>query len=82
MTAVKEFYLESLSDYLDFCWSGAIPVIEEFSERDLDDEFIGHMEMVFDYKLINGEPITDTEINDYIWFELPDTDFYKELIGD
>ena len=80
MTVVKEFELDSISDYLDFCWSGAIPVIREFEERGLDDEFISHMESEFEYKLINGEPITDDDINNYIWLDLPSKDFYKNLI--
>ena len=80
MTVVKEFDLDTINDYLDFCWSDAVGVVRDFADRDLGDEFVEHMENTFEYMLINGEPITDSEINNYIWLELPSTNFYKEYI--
>lgn len=54
-------------------WSGAIDTLNDIERADLEDEFMNLMEEVF-YDTIP----TDTEINDWIWF---DREFIYESLG-
>lgn len=77
MTVVKEFEIENVSDLLDVCWSGAIDRIRLFDDNDLGDELVEYLNEVFFTDVEDGNPITTTALNDFIWFDLPETDFYE-----
>ena len=57
----------------DMVWSGAIDTLEDIQNANKEIEFMDLIENVF----CNELP-TDTEINDFIWFE---RDFIYENIG-
>ena len=46
-------------------WSGALQTLEDIENANMEEEFMEHLEEVFCME----EEITDTELNDYIWFE-------------
>lgn len=48
----------------DMVWSGAIDTLEDIQNANKEDEFMDFLEMVF-----CDEVPTDTEVNDFIWFE-------------
>lgn len=59
MKFTKEFDV----DTFEF-WSGAEDIVKTIRENDKMKEFGEHIEMVFD-----GMTPTETEINDYVWFQ-------------
>lgn len=59
MKFTKEFDV----DTFEF-WSGAEDTVKTIRENDKMEEFGEHIEMVFD-----GMTPTETEINDYVWFQ-------------
>lgn len=73
MRIIEEHFIESFSDLEDLCWSGARDTLEDIRQADLEDEFMEHLEMIFS----EDEDITNTTINDYIWFERDE--IYKQL---
>jgi hypothetical protein len=65
---------------LENSWSGAVDTLKEVQKQNREDEAMEHIEefcnMVQDS---SGIPPTDTEVNDFIWFELADImDLYHE----
>ena len=48
----------------DMVWSGAVDTIVDIQNANKEDEFMDFLEMVF-----CDEVPTDTEVNDFIWFE-------------
>ena len=50
----------------DMVWSGAVDTITDIQNANKEDEFMNFLEMVF---MDREEPPTDTEVNDFIWFE-------------
>lgn len=71
---VSEGSLYDASDLRDFVWSGARDRVAELSDEQCE-RLIEHMREIF---ADQSEPVTDTQINDYIWFE---EDEWKEAIG-
>lgn len=63
MKVYKE--IECFNDLMDMCWSGAISNLERAEELGREDELFERVEEVF-----GDEPIDETAINDYIWFEV------------
>ena len=59
----------------DMVWSGAVDTIADIQNADKENEFMDFLEMVF---MDREEPPTDTEVNDFIWFE---RDYIYENIG-
>ena len=57
----------------DMVWSGAVDTIADIQNADKENEFMDFLEMVF----CDDVP-TDTEVNDFIWFE---RDYIYENIG-
>ena len=57
----------------DMVWSGATDTIADIQNANKEDEFMNFLEMVF-----CDEVPTDTEVNDFIWFE---RDYIYENIG-
>ena len=48
-------------------WSGACQTVEEIRNAGKMDELQAHIEEIFS---CSEEPPTDTDINDYVWFDL------------
>ena len=59
----------------DMVWSGAVDTITDIQNANKENEFMDFLEMVF---MDREEPPTDTEVNDFIWFE---RDFIYKNIG-
>ena len=57
----------------DMVWSGAVDTIADIQNANKEDEFMNFLEAVF-----CDEVPTDTEVNDFIWFE---RDYIYENIG-
>ena len=57
----------------DMVWSGAVDTIADIQNTNKEDEFMNFLEAVF-----CDEVPTDTEVNDFIWFE---RDYIYENIG-
>ena len=57
----------------DMVWSGAVDTIADIQKANKEDEFMNFLEAVF-----CDEVPTDTEVNDFIWF---DRDYIYENIG-
>ena len=51
-------------DLKDHSWSGALDTLADIEKADKEEELMQHLEEVFMY----STP-TDTEVNDYLWFE-------------
>ena len=60
-------------ELVDMVWSGAVDTIADIQNADKENEFMDFLEMVF----CDDVP-TDTEVNDFIWFE---RDYIYENIG-
>ena len=50
----------------DMVWSGAIDTIADIQNANKENEFMDFLEMIF---MDREEVPTDTEVNDFIWFE-------------
>lgn len=57
----KDFGFEELKDN---SWSGALDTLEDIEKADKEEELMELLEQVF-----FDEIPTDTEVNDYLWFE-------------
>lgn len=57
----KDFSFEELKDN---SWSGAVDTLEDIEKADKEEELMELLEQVF-----FDEIPTDTEVNDYLWFE-------------
>lgn len=53
-------------------WSGAQDTIDKIEEWGLEDELMHHLEEVF------SEGATETDVNDYLWFE---SEYIFECLG-
>lgn len=62
---INEYSNNDFYNLFENSWSGAKDTLEDIIKAELEDEFMEHLEMVFGA----DEEITDTELNDYIWFE-------------
>ena len=60
------------SELQETCWSGAVNTLNTISKHDKEDEFMQYLEEVF-----SGDIPTETEVNDFIWFE--DDAIFEEL---
>ena len=59
----------------DMVWSGAVDTIADIQNANKENEFMDFLEMIF---MDRAEAPTDTEVNDFIWFE---RDYIYENIG-
>lgn len=75
MRIITENYYDTSDFYrlYDNSWSGAIQTLDDIKNADKEEEFMDFLEMMFGCE----ENTTDTELNDFIWFER-DT-IYEEL---
>lgn len=65
--------INGFNELADMVWSGAVDTIADIQNTNKEDEFMNFLEMVF-----CEEIPTDTEVNDFIWFE---RDYIYENIG-
>ena len=65
--------INSFHELADMVWSGAVDTIADIQNANKEDEFMNFLEDVF-----CDEVPTDTEVNDFIWFE---RDYIYENIG-
>lgn len=56
----------------EMCWSGAVDTLNTISKHDKEDEFMQYLEEVF-----CGDIPTETEVNDFLWFE--DDEIFEAL---
>lgn len=54
-------------------WSGALDTLKDIEEADKEDELMYFLEEIF-----SGEIPTETEVNDFLWFE---RDYIYESLG-
>lgn len=71
MLICKEY--NRFDEIMDMCWSGAIDTLNDIERNDREDEFMNLLEETF----METTP-TDTEVNDFIWF---DRDYIYEYCG-
>lgn len=69
MTIVYTNTIDNFYELDDLCWGGARETLKIVEEHDLEDEFFEYVATSFDYC---DTPPTNTEINDFIWFECDD----------
>lgn len=65
---VEEKAINNWQDIKDFVWGGAKDTITIIEENNMEMEALTMIETVFE----DSNYITDTNINDYIWFDLLD----------
>lgn len=65
--------INGFNELADMVWSGATDTIADIQNANKEDEFMNFLEAVF-----CDEIPTDTEVNDFIWFE---RDYIYENIG-
>ena len=71
MLICKEY--NNFDEIMDMCWSGAIDTLKDIERNNRENEFMNLLEEMF----IETTP-TDTEVNDWIWF---DRDMIYECCG-
>ena len=62
---IKEYGKNDFYNLFENSWSGARDTLEDIIKAELEEEFMEHLEETF----CGDEEITETELNDYIWFE-------------
>lgn len=65
--------INGFNELADMVWSGAVDTIADIQDTNKETEFMNFLEAVF-----CDEVPTDTEVNDFIWFE---RDYIYENIG-
>ena len=61
------------NDICNNCWSGAKYTVQRISDENKEDELMELLEEIF-----NGREPTETEVNDFLWFE---SDYIYECLG-
>ena len=70
MKIVKEY---DFDDLYRNSWNSAIDTLNTISENNMENELMEHLESVFSDKIP-----TETEVNDYLWFE---SEYIYECLG-
>lgn len=70
---INEYDKNDFYNLYDNSWSGARDTLDDIKNANLEDEFMDLLDTYFGTE----EELTDTELNDFIWFER-DT-IYEEL---
>lgn len=63
--------LDSWDKLFDFCWPDVRGTLREIERQGLKEEALDYLERIFS-PYIWGHIPTEDELNDYIWFKLPD----------
>lgn len=70
--------IETFEQLEDMCWSGALTTLKQVKEKGLEQELMDLLVMISE-----GEPFeSDTEINDFIWFDLENYEGFEDLWKD
>ena len=75
------FVKTEISTWFELCvmvWSGAKDTLREIEKQGREEEALDILEEIFNPDFWGSIP-TDTDINDYIWFDLAD---HMNLYGD
>lgn len=75
------FVKTEISTWLELCemvWSGAKDTLREIEKQGREEEALDILEEIFAPDFWGSVP-TDTDINDYIWFDIAD---HMNLYGD
>ena len=67
---INEYDRNDFYNLFENSWSGAKDTLETIIENELETEFMVHLNDLF-----AETELTDTELNDYIWFEREDIYF-------
>ena len=65
LTVRKEMEFDNIYELYDASWSGALQVLDEVIKQEREAEAMQIIEETFSDKIP-----TDTEVNDFIWFDL------------
>ena len=71
MQIIKEY--NGFYELMDNSWSGAIDTLKDIERANCETEFMEYLEEIFE-----GDIPTDTQVNDFIWFE---RDMIYEAMG-
>ena len=63
MKIIKE--IDNFNDLMENSWSGAIDTLRDIANANLEEEFMENLENIYFLE----ETPTETELNDFIWFE-------------
>ena len=63
MKIIKE--IDNFNDLMENSWSGAIDTLQDIANANLEEEFMENLENIYFLE----ETPTETELNDFIWFE-------------
>ena len=77
----KETFIYGVSDWYALyqtCWSGALQTLDAIEEKGLEDTFISFLNDILEMNNAEGQPWTETQLNDFIWF---DTDYIEECLN-
>ena len=58
-------------DYRESAWGGALNTLDEIEARDKENEAVEIIEEYMSEDVLGYIP-SETEVNDFIWFDLPD----------
>ena len=70
MKIIREY---DFNDLYKNSWSGAINTLDTIIKNDMENELMEHLDNIF-----NDQVPTETEVNDYLWFE---SDYIYECLG-
>lgn len=70
---INEYDKNDFYNLYDNSWSGAIDTLDDIKNANLEEEFMQLLDEYFSCE----EELTDTELNDFIWFERDE--IYKNL---
>lgn len=71
---IKTYESNDFYKLYDNLWSGALQTLEDIEKANKEEEFMQHLELVFE----RVDEVEDTALNDYIWFE---RDYIYESLG-
>ena len=67
--------IDTFEQLEDLCWSGGLTNLKKVKEKGLEDALMELLLLVSE-----GEPFkSDTEINDFIWFDLETFEGFEDL---
>lgn len=70
--------INTFNDLMDMAWSGAVDTLNDITKADKEIELMNLMDDCFMNDILTGKTPTETEINDWLWF---DRDFIYEHCG-
>lgn len=62
---INEYDTNDFYNLFENSWSGARDTLEDIIKAEKEEEFMQYLDEVF----CDSDEITDTEVNDFIWFE-------------